>query len=272
MFPRGSKSVYIPKNAEFRGKFISTVYITQNQNNSICCFLNQQSYFTKVPCQSKIKIKHGITIEPIFKREQRQLASRLNAQTLSYAKGLNLLPTCDQWVINISSSKLHCIVILKGGTPKGFLYVWVFVRVNVSVCVCVSVWECVCECENVCASVSTPLCVYVCVDVSMCVYICEWVHVWVSASVYVCVCVCMCVCMCVCVCWCVCLCVPAICLSTCLIIHSRMKFVFFELKNVIKKSLKIMSKFNPLRFSSISSGKSSRYERDPISSAKQKNR
>ena len=72
-----------------------TVHLTQNENKRTCLLLNQHNYANEMPFHSEIKKKHDFNTEPTLKHNQRKLTCRLNTQILSYANGLDLLPTCD---------------------------------------------------------------------------------------------------------------------------------------------------------------------------------
>ena len=74
-----------------------TVHLTQNENKRTCLLLNQHNYANEMPFHSEIKKKHDFNTEPTLKHNQRKLTCRLNTQILSYANGLDLLPTCDHY-------------------------------------------------------------------------------------------------------------------------------------------------------------------------------
>ena len=121
IFPQGSKSECTAKNEKFRQKIIITVHLTKFSSNSTCWLLNQRNYATMLPCHSKPKIKHDFITVPTSKHKQKEPISRLNTQKVSYAKGLDLLPTLTHPASHIWDACLqhhhlnteHCIKNLR---------------------------------------------------------------------------------------------------------------------------------------------------------------
>ena len=114
IFPQVSKSECTAKNEKFRQKIIITVHLTKFSSNSTCWLLNQRNYATMLPCHSKPKIKHDFITVPTSKHKQKEPISRLNTQKVSYAKGLDLLPTLT----------LFSTLALPPCQPKHFFCKW----------------------------------------------------------------------------------------------------------------------------------------------------